>query len=280
MGAQLPASRAIRKSLRSSKGLLIIILAALAGVAMAVGGAAAAGPGLAGAVGAAAAIDAVVLRWRRGRWTLPDGAILTGLIVAMILSPQEPWHVTTVTSVLAIATKHSFRTRAANVFNPAALAVVVTFYVSHTGLSWWGALPDAPVATMLLLLVTGVFIADRVNRMPLVLVFTGCYFLLFTAAAYLGDARHVTEIFRSPDVQAVLFFALFILTDPPTSPIRYGRQVVYGVLVAVASFAIFMELGAAHYLLSGVLVGNILEAWWRVRARRTRARLATVTCPG
>jgi len=38
--------------------------------------------------------------------------------------------------------------------------------------------------------------------------------------------------------------------------------------VAVAAFAIFQWTGAAHYLLSAVLVGNVWEAWRRVSSRK------------
>jgi hypothetical protein len=70
-------------------------------------------------------------------------------------------------------------------------------------------------------------------------------------------------VFRTPDLQAVLFFALFILTDPPTSPVRYRDQMVFAVIVAVASCAIFEWMGAVYYLLAGVLIGNLWEAWRR-----------------
>ena len=52
--------------------------------------------------------------------------------------------------------------------------------------------------------------------MPLVLAFLGSYFLLFTVTAFAGDPGRVSGVFRTPDLQAVLFFAFFILTDPPT----------------------------------------------------------------
>jgi Na+-translocating ferredoxin:NAD+ oxidoreductase RnfD subunit len=78
------------------------------------------------------------------------------------------------------------------------------------------------------------------------------------------------EIFRTPDLQMVLFFALFILTDPPTSPTKYPHQIVCGVLVAVVSYAVFEWTGAAYYLLAGVLVGNGWEAWRRTTSSRAR----------
>ena len=107
--------------------------------------------------------------------------------------------------------------------------------------------------------------------MPLVLVFLGTYFFLFTISSYLGDPRHVSEIYRSPDVEAVLYFAFIILTDPPTSPAKYPDQIIFGVLVATVSFAFFEWAGVVYYLLAGVLVGNVWEAWRRVNRRSTQA---------
>ena len=221
------------------------------------------GPVLFSAVAVAALIDAPILRSRGNAWEFPSGAVLTGLFVAMILSPEEPWYVAAFTSAIAILSKYLFRTRSANVFNPAALALVATFYLFNTGQSWWGALPEITPIALSVLLAAGIFITDRVNKMPLVLVFLGGYYFLFTVTAFLGEPRHVAEVFRTPDLQAVLFFAFFILTDPPTSPVKYSDQAVSGLIVAAASYAFFELVGAAYYLLAGVLIGNIWEAWRR-----------------
>jgi Na+-translocating ferredoxin:NAD+ oxidoreductase RnfD subunit len=228
-------------------------------------------PGLAAAAMAAMLIDAPILRIRNGAWQFPSGALLTGFIVAMVLSPQEPWRVTAITSAVAIVSKYLFRTRTANIFNPAALALVVTFHLFNTGHSWWGALPDITAYGLIVLLAAGIFVTDRVNKMPLALAFLGAYYLLFTMTAFVGDPGRVAEIFRAPDLHAVLFFAFFILTDPPTAPVRYAHQVACGVIVAVVSYAVFEWVGAAYYLLAGVLAGNIWHAWHR-RFSRARSR--------
>ena len=259
----MTTSLAVRQFFRTPKGLLIILLAILLALAAPSEGIRLVAPGLAGAVIVAALIDALILRKIRHEWEFPSGAALTGLLVAMVLSPREPWYVAACTSALAIASKYIFRTRSANVFNPAALALVATFYVFDTAQSWWGALPELSPIALLVLFATGAFIADRVNKIPLVLVFLGCYFALFTLASFLADPGKVAEIFRAPDLHAVLFFAFFILTDPPTAPVKYPDQLVCGVMVAVVSFVIFEWVGAAYYLLAGVLVGNIWEAWHR-----------------
>jgi Na+-translocating ferredoxin:NAD+ oxidoreductase RnfD subunit len=140
------------------------------------------------------------------------------------------------------------------------------------GQSWWGALPEvSPVWLRAALLAGGIYIADRVNKMPLVLSFLGAYFLVFTVTAYLGDPRQVAEIFRSPDIEAVLFFALIILTDPPSSPARYRDQWICGIIVAAISYAVFEIFGVVYYLLAGALAGNVWAAWRRVH-RQSQSR--------
>jgi Na+-translocating ferredoxin:NAD+ oxidoreductase RnfD subunit len=258
---------------RTPKGLLLGVLAVLAAVSAPVAGLRLVMPGIVASMVSASIVDAVLLRWRTGRWQVPSGAMLTALIVAMVLSPHEPWPIVVVTAVLGVVSKYVIRARLANVFNPAALALVATFYLFHTGQSWWGALPELPWPFIGLLLGAGIFISDRVNKLPLVLAFLGVYYLLFTGAAYAGFADRVQAIFRAPDLHASLYFAFFILTDPPTSPTRHGEQVLAGALVALASFVVFASAGAVHYLLSGVLVGNVWEAWRRTRtATSSRAR--------
>jgi Na+-translocating ferredoxin:NAD+ oxidoreductase RnfD subunit len=266
----MSTSSVVRRFFRTPKGLLIIVLAILVALAAPHEGIGLVAPGLTSAIIVAGLIDMLILRRTRNAWEFPSGAVLTGLLVAMVLTPHEPWYVAPCTSIVAIVSKYVARTRSANVFNPAALALVVTFYVFDTGQSWWGALPELTPLALVVLLATGVFIADRVNKVPLVLIFLGTYFLLFTLAAFRGNPGRVAEIFRAPDLHAVLFFAFFFLTDPPTSPVKYRGQLVCGVIVAVVSFAIFEWVGAAYYLLAGVLVGNIWEAWhrWHSVSRR------------
>ena len=268
-----PESRAaLQRFFRTPKGLLLIVFAILLGIAVPAEGAGRVWPGLLSAAIAAMLIDVPILRWRAGAWQFPDGALLTGLIVAMVLSPEEPWYVGAATSAIAIVSKYLVRTSSANVFNPAALGLVITFYVFDSGQSWWGALGGVAPAALVVLLATGIFITSRVNKLPLVLAFLGTYYLFFTIAAFAGEPRRVAEVFRPPDLQAVLFFAFFILTDPPTSPVKYPDQIICAVIVATSSFAVFEALGAAHYLLAGVLVGNVWEAWRRVRLRAAKFR--------
>ena len=256
---------------KTPKGLLTILLSILTLIAAPAEGTGAVAINMGAAVLAAAVVDLLALRLRKGRWEYPSGAVLTAMIVAMVMRAQEPWVVPVITSVVAVLSKYLLRTRQANVFNPAALALVLMFYLMPHGQSWWGALPEVtPLWLRAVLLAGGLYLTSRVNKLPLVLSFLGVYFLLFTSTAFLGSARQVTEIFRSPDIDAVLYFALIILTDPPTSPAKYKGQWVFGVIAAATSYAVFMISGVAYFLLAGVLAGNIWEAWRR-SSRQPRA---------
>ena len=74
---------------------------------------------------------------------------------------------------------------------------------------------------------------DRLNKFPLVLTFLAAYFGFFSIASVV-NAHAVAEMFREPFLQAALFLAFFMLTDPPTSPNRYVDQVWFSLLAALA----------------------------------------------
>jgi len=72
-------------------------------------------------------------------------------------------------------------------------------------------MPELPLAALVLLIATGLFITDRVNKIPLAQAFLGTYFLLFTVWAFAGDPGHVAAMFRPPNLHMALYFAFFIL---------------------------------------------------------------------
>lgn len=264
-----------RRWIRSPKGLFAGVLAVLTIPAAQQAGWALVGPSLLGAIGAAMLVDLPLIRWRDGHWSVPDGALLTGWLVALILSPHEPWTSAAGAAVLGIVAKHALKVKRANVLNPAAAALVLSYFAFNTGQSWWGALPELAPAWVSLVLLTGAFMAWRLHKLPLALAFLGVHFLLATGLAFVGDPAHVAELYRAPDVHMAVFAAGFMATDPPTSPPKYGDQIRYGVLAAVVSFALFQFVGAVYFLPGGLLAANLWEGWrkWRrqhpVRATRT-----------
>ena len=255
----------MQRFFKSPKGILTLIFVVLVLLAGPHEGWARIMPELFSAMIAAGVVDSIILRIRHNRWEFPSGAVLTAMIVTMVLSPFGAWWVPAVTSVVAVVSKYALRYRTANIFNPAALGLVLAYYAFGSGESWWGALPEVSAWGVAVLVALGIFMADRVNKLPAVVAFLGAYYGLFTIMAFAGDPLPVAEIYRSPDLQAVLYFAFFMLTDPPTAPTRYQDQIVFAAIVAVCSVALFEWLGVVFYLSAGLLVGNAWEAWRRRR---------------
>lgn len=254
-----------RRYVRTPKGLLLVAFPLLLAPAMWHAGVGRTSLTLGAAIASAALLDALILRGRKGRWVVPDGAILTALIVGMVLSPFEPWWVAAVSTCAGVSAKYLVRARNANTFNPAALALVLAFFAFDSGQSWWGSLAELPPWWGVLLVGVGVVVADRVKKLPSVVAFLATYFALFTLWAFVGNPAPVAEVFRAPDAHAALFLAFFMVTDPPTSPPRERDQVLFGAVTGVLAWGIFAFVGAVWWLPGGLLVANALESARRVR---------------
>jgi Na+-translocating ferredoxin:NAD+ oxidoreductase RnfD subunit len=253
---------------RTPKGTLLLVFVPILAIAIAGQGPRTVLPGLVGAVVAACLVELAATRFIDGQWQVPSSALITGLIVAMVLSPHQSAVVAVVASTLAIGSKYVLRTRREHIFNPAAFALVAVILIFGADQSWWGALADLAWPLSLVVLAAGAVVAQKTNKFPQVLTFLASYFLLFTLVS-LGNPTAVAEMFRNPYAQSALFLTFFMLTDPPTSPSRYTDQVWFGVLAALVCVTTeLMGLGEA-YLLLGVLVANAALA-----VRRDLGRLA------
>ena len=253
---------------RTPKRQLIWVFALLAAASMPFSGGLSLLPNLCAAVITACAIDVGWELVERRRWLAPSSALLTALIVFFILSPDESWLVVAWTAGFAIVSKRVVRSQREHIFNPAALALLWAPIAFGSGESWWGALGDMPAVWLPLMLLPGVWLVWRLNKFPLVLTYLAVYFTFFTGVS-VGNPRAVAEMFRDPFVQAVLFLALYMLTDPPTSPNQYVDQVWFGAVAALgACFAQLLGAGQV-YVLVGLLLANGVLAVVRYARRRT-----------
>ena len=141
----------------------------------------------------------------------------------------------------------------------------------HTGQSWWGALPDIGAIGAVVILAAGALIANRINKLPMILAFFAAYFGMFTVASAFHSTT-VGEVFRTPDLQAALFFAFFMLDDPPTSPVRHEDQIVFGIIVAAVAYFVLLRFGGVYFLPAGLLAGNVWESGRRIAMSRMRVR--------
>jgi Na+-translocating ferredoxin:NAD+ oxidoreductase RnfD subunit len=208
------------------------------------------------AVLAAFVVDIICNVIKKRKWSMPDGAVITGLIISLILSTATSLGVIVATVVIAILSKHLLVYKKKPIFNPAAFGLLLSVFFFQTGQSWWGAFGDLPVWTILLLLIGGYAVTNRVNKFPQVFSFLGTSFLLLLLMGHfnVGDA---VDALRPPFINATLFFGFFMLTDPPTSPGKDRDQIMFGVLTAVSGTVIYGLFGGLIYLFIGLCIGNL-----------------------
>ena len=261
------------RPLHTAKGQMLAILVVLLLIAVPSAGGAALLPTLLAAIVPGCLIDGVWMSMRVRRLRIPSSALLSGLFVFSILSTNESWLVVAWTSSFAVLSKLIVRGDREHFFNPAALALVWAPIAFGSGESWWGALGDVSWWWIIVLLALGAFLTDRLNKFPLVLSFLAAYFAFFAIASW-SNPVNVAEMFREPFLQAALFLAFFMLTDPPTSPNHYADQVWFGVLAAVTAGLAQLVGAGQTYLLVGLLVANGMLALVRYVRRKPSAMSA------
>lgn len=262
--------KTVRQYFRSPKGLLLVALLALIGIAYPTdGGAALLRVGF--AVASAIVVE-LLLMYAVGRVGLPDSAALTGLIVGMVLGPAVPLGVPILASAIAVTSKRFIRGKRGHMLNPAAAGLLITGLLFSSEQSWWGGLGDLPAILIVAVAVAGLIIAERVNKLPTALTFLAAYFVLLTISSIAGTPLSFADAFREPMTGAALFFACFMLTDPPTTPARALDQVWFAILVAAISVAcLALNYGGVYYLLIGLLAGNAFEGARRAFVARRQA---------
>lgn len=272
-----PWYKPVVRFVRTPKGLLLGILPIMIAITApgAAGGTGRAWLAVGVAAATAAAVDMISTAIRGRGLLLPDGALLTGLIVGMILDPSLPlWQIAAV-SAGAILTKHLIRVRRGHIFNPAAAALVAAGLIGVKTQSWWGASSAPWYVIVPVLIVTGLFITDRVNRLPMVGAFLITYYGAAIIGVFAGLADRLSESYQSPFVNAALFAALVMLNDPPTSPAKRTDQVRYGMVCAIAGIVFVVLARQLYFLPLGLLVGNL----WVVLVRSQRRAATTARKP-
>lgn len=220
-------------------------------------------------VGSALLFDYLIAIWKKREKRFSDGAIITGLIVAIVLSPAVPSYIVVLITIIALASKHLFKYKRKPIFNPAAFGLMFAALVFSAGESWWGALSLLPAWNIVCLLIGGYLVTYRVNKFPQIFAFLGAYVVLFTILGFL-HISYAGDALRIPFINAALFLAFFMLTDPPTSPAKDRDQIIFGILTAVLGTAVYVLFGGLTYLLVGLLVANAWKAWRTKRQEKYR----------
>ena len=132
---------------------------------------------------------------------------------------------------------------------------------------------------MVLLIAAGWFAAHHTRKLSAAIAFLGVYFLIATVTAFLSSPRSVAELFEIPDLNAALFFAFFMVTDPRTTvSTPRGRMIVVAIVALVETLirlagdyqlALLRPFYVSPPILALAMVGPLAMLW---DLRRTALR--------
>lgn len=187
-----------------------------------------------------------------------ESPFITALILALIISPT---HSTggliflTAAGGLAIASKFVLAVHKRHIFNPAAIAVVLTSYGAGDAASWW-----VGTASMLpFVLVGGVLLVRRIRRTEMVAWFVGSA-LIATVGYGLIGGQDPSNLISQEILNSALFFTGFVmLIEPLTSPTTRGKRAWYSILVGVLFPPQFNILGTYFSPEVALTAGNVFS---------------------
>ena len=161
-------------------------------------------------------------------------AIITSLSLSLLLKTNH-WYLAVLASVIAIGSKYLLRWNGKHIFNPSALAIVVTVY--FTGQTWvspgqWGnnMILFFGVCTL------GYIVTTRVQQLDISLAFLLTYILLLFIRQRLQLGWPIDFFVQSITTGSLLLFSFFMISDPKTSPNHRVARIIWAIIIAGVSF--------------------------------------------
>ena len=220
---------------------------------------------LAAAVATCIITEIVITRfYHKHSFGVPYSAIITGLIIGAVAPISGPIPLVVLASLIALLSKHFLKIKRSNVFNPAAIGLLVSLALFGLGDEWWAAAAYPLHSVMIpvsLLLIIGAFEAKRLATAASYIVVT---IAATTAISSISSAVSIGSI-ATIALTTNYFFPLLMVADPKTSPVKPHVQLVFGAGVALIALAGGM-MSLPYALLIAIIIGNLAYAGYRLKS--------------
>ena len=210
------------------------------------------------AVGFSILFDLLFLTLRRIKLFIPYAAIVSGLIIGLLTSPDTPRYQIVIISALAMAGKNFFRISDRHIFNPAGFGLLLAGVLFRHPISWWGvsfqtvARPLYFFILCLPLLVSGLRMKRYAGTFSFLITYTLVSSVFFLRAFSLQ--KFLVTLFDP----TVIFFSVVMVPEPMTSPVQPKRQMLYGMMIAVTVAALSITRVSPDPLIAALLAGNLI----------------------
>ena len=187
-----------------------------------------------------------------------ESVYITALILALIIDPAKStgdylflgW-----AAILAISSKYILAVYNKHLFNPAAIAVVITSFALKESASWWVGTASMLPAVLLggVLLVRKLRQGEIVALFVTAALFTVCVVSLVQKLSSIGELQQL--LLASP----LFFFAAIMLTEPLTTPPTQNLKGIYALLVGIL-FVPQLHVGSIYSTPElALVVGNVFS---------------------
>lgn len=187
-----------------------------------------------------------------------ESVYITALIISLIVSPATSLNgflMLSVVGVIATGSKYILAINKKHIFNPTAIAVVITGLLGFVSASWWvGSLAMSPFV-----LIGGLLLVRKLRFKLLVGTFLLIYLVFTLGLSILSGIEGVTLSTQVILNSHLLFFAFIMLTEPLTLPPTRNLRIIYAVLIAILSVP-QIHLGNIYLIPEqALIIGNIFS---------------------
>src|SRR6266699_935110 len=161
-----------------------------------------------------------------------ESAYITALILALIIDPAKSagdlpflgW-----AAILATSSKYILSLNNKHIFNPAAVAVVITSFALGESASWWvGTASMLPVV-----LLGGVLLIRKLRQGEMVLLFIMAALVTVCVVSFLQRLSLTKELQQLLVESPLFFFAAIMLTEPLTAPPTQKLKRIYAIITGI-----------------------------------------------
>src|SRR2546421_6399321 len=161
-----------------------------------------------------------------------ESAYITALILALIIDPvKSPGDLQFLgwAAILAMSSKYILALNNKHVFNPAAIAVVITSFALGESASWW-----VGTASMLpAVLLGGVLLVRKLHQGEMVSIFVVASLVTVCIVSLLEGLSVTKELQQLLVESPLFFFAAIMLTEPLTVPPTQNLKRIYGLITGI-----------------------------------------------
>jgi Na+-transporting NADH:ubiquinone oxidoreductase subunit NqrB len=202
--------------------------------------------------------------WANIRTGLPS-AVISSLGLCLLLKTNTVG-VAALAAFISIASKYILRINGKHIFNPSALAIVITVFITQN--AWispgqWGSGAVILFAAFCL----GFIITTKVQKLDVSLAFLFSFggLLFIRQVIYLGWP--MDYFVQSISTGSILLFCFFMISDPKTTPNQQLARITWSIAVAAVSFYLtafkFMNGAPILVLICSQPIVPLLDKWFK-----------------